>query len=121
MVPNNGDAASGRTPTTADTDLFAVWLEEGTRYRISAHETTAAGNCITLRLLGQQSWYIDFKQADALIQRAAGAPNPGGYTTLFYTPAPKYGGLYYIAVSHSALLQRNRRRRPVHTAVRRRL
>ena len=101
-APNNGDAASGRTPTTADTDLFAVWLEEGTRYRISAHETNTAGNCITLQLLGQQSWYIDFNQADALIQRAAGVPNPGGYTTLFYTPAPKYGGLYYIAVSHSA-------------------
>ena len=102
VAPNNGGGASGRTPNTSDRDLFAVWLDPGVRYRISAHDTRSPagtiGSCLQVRLLKfpkHRSWRL----SQGLL--ATSAPDGVGYTNLFHTlRSPQPAGLYLIEVRH---------------------
>ena len=97
-VPNDGAAASGRTPTTADGDLYGVWLNRGVRYRITAYETSnLASQCLQMQLYD----YPLHNDVATAWKLAAATPNPLGDATLFHTP--RRSGLHYVHVSHRAV------------------
>ena len=102
-VPTDGAIATGSIHPGSDRDLFAVWLEPGIRYRITAYEIGGSNPPVQVRVYQ----YPKFP-SQQLRLLATSFTNDLGYTNVFYTvdkrhtdlnPDIQYSTLYLIQVS----------------------